>query len=107
MPSAQSPEDVYRVFGNRLRQLREAKHMRQEELATMSSLSRSSIANIENGKQRVLLHHLLHFANALDIQLNSLLSNNLQDMVLDSKESSNKTHYLDALRSALKNEDEA
>jgi len=34
----------------------------------MSGLSRASIANIENGKQRILLHQLLQFAAAFEVE---------------------------------------
>jgi transcriptional regulator with XRE-family HTH domain len=73
VPSARDPEALYRVFGRRLRELRELKHVPQQELATLSGLNRSSIANIESGKQRVLLHQVLQFAEALHVTVGELV----------------------------------
>jgi len=56
-----------------VRELREKKGIPQEELATLLGLSRSSIANIESGKQRVLLHQLLLFTEALHVDFETLL----------------------------------
>jgi transcriptional regulator with XRE-family HTH domain len=73
VPSAREPEAVYRILGRRLRELREQKDIPQEELATFAGLTRSSIANIESGKQRVFVHQLLQFAARLKVGLNELL----------------------------------
>jgi transcriptional regulator with XRE-family HTH domain len=78
VPSAREPEAIYRVFGRRLRELREKKGVAQEELATLSGLTRSSIANIESGKQRVLLHQLLRFAQTLRVNLAELVPATLE-----------------------------
>lgn len=73
VPSARDPEAIYRVFGRRLRELREKKGLPQQELAELSGLTRSSIANIEKGKQRVLLHQLVQFAEALGTDVATLV----------------------------------
>lgn len=75
VPSARAPEAIYRVFGRRLRELREIRKLPQEELATLSGLTRASVANIESGRQRVLLHQVLKFAQALRVDLNTLVAN--------------------------------
>jgi transcriptional regulator with XRE-family HTH domain len=73
MPSAREPEAIYAVFGRHLKELREKRKMAQEELATLSGLTRSSIANVENGKQRVLLHQVVQFAEALNVKFDDLI----------------------------------
>ena len=73
MPSARDPEVIYRAFGRRLQKLRENKKLSQEELAVWSGLSRSSIANIERGRQRVLLHQIVLFAETLETDVNALV----------------------------------
>jgi transcriptional regulator with XRE-family HTH domain len=73
VPSARDPESIYRIFGRRLRELREDRGLPQQELAIMSGLTRASIANIEGGRQRVLLHQLLKFAQALRVDLSALI----------------------------------
>jgi transcriptional regulator with XRE-family HTH domain len=73
VPSARDPEAVYPIFGRRLRELRDEKHISQDELASFSGLTRSSIANIESGKQRVFLHQILQFAARLKVELKDLV----------------------------------
>jgi transcriptional regulator with XRE-family HTH domain len=73
VPSARSPESIYHIFGRRLRELREEKGVPQQELAELSGLTRASIANVESGRQRVLLHQVLRFAQALRVDLNTLV----------------------------------
>ena len=99
MPSARDPEAIYRFFGRRLRELRERKHVPQEELAALSGLTRSSIANIESGRQRVLLHQLLRFAEALNVEIDALVPH-VPDLTKDFKTETrdSKNEYLHRLR---------
>lgn len=64
---------LYRVFGSRVRALREEKNVTQEELAKRVDLSRTSITNIEKGRQRVLLHQMVEIAQALDAEPTQLI----------------------------------
>jgi transcriptional regulator with XRE-family HTH domain len=64
---------IYRVFGARLRELREEKSVTQEELARRVDLSRTSITNIEKGRQRVMLHQMVDLARALEAEPQTLL----------------------------------
>jgi transcriptional regulator with XRE-family HTH domain len=73
VPSALSPETIYRIFGHRLRDLREGRGISQQELGELSGLTRASIANVESGRQRVLLHQVLRFAQALRVDLDTLV----------------------------------
>lgn len=57
---------LYQMFGSRVRALREKRNYTQEELGRRVDLSRTSIVNIEKGRQRVLLHQLVDIADALD-----------------------------------------
>jgi len=61
-------DSLYRLFGSRVRALREERNVTQEELAKRVDLSRTSITNIEKGRQRVLLHQMVEIANALDTE---------------------------------------
>jgi transcriptional regulator with XRE-family HTH domain len=101
VPSARDPESIYRVFGRRLREVRERQHMPQQELATLSGLTRSSIANVENGKQRVLLHHLIKFAEALHVNVAALIpeSGTGSLKMVDAEAQQEKNAYLEKLRS--------
>ena len=73
VPSARSPEIIYRVFGRRLRQLRRDQRLPQDSLATPSGLTRASIANIEGGRQRVQLHQIVQLADALKVEVSALI----------------------------------
>jgi transcriptional regulator with XRE-family HTH domain len=66
-------EPFYREFGNALRRAREAKAVSQTTLAAEVGLSRTSIANIERGRQRVLLHLLPEFGRVLGVDPTRLL----------------------------------
>lgn len=67
------PDPLYQLFGDRVRVLREEKNVTQEELARRVDLSRTSITNIEKGRQRVLLHQLVEIASALDAKPQDLM----------------------------------
>ena len=45
----------------------------QERLATELNVSRASLANIETGRQRVLVHQLYRLAEKLDVKVTDLL----------------------------------
>jgi transcriptional regulator with XRE-family HTH domain len=56
---------LYAAIGGEIRARRTAAGKRQEELAEAVSLSRSSIANAEAGRQAIPIHHLVDIAKAL------------------------------------------
>ena len=74
-------QDFYRKLGGRIRQCREqADHsMTQEELGRRVNLSRTSIVNIEKGRQHLAVHQIYLFADALKVGPNDLLPTMLQD----------------------------
>lgn len=68
----QAQEIFYKTLGARIRELRGAK-LSQEQLATAAKLSRTSIVNIESGRQKLLLHNLFRIAEALGVQPSEVL----------------------------------
>ena len=60
-------DQIYAAFGRKVRTRREAMRITQSDLSTRIGLSRASIANIEAGRQAVLLHQFLALADALTI----------------------------------------
>lgn len=60
-------EALYRVFGSAVSTRRKALGLTQAELAAKVNMSRASIANIESGRQNVLLHHVYALAAALEL----------------------------------------
>jgi len=78
MPQLLSAKAVRRLVGRRIRSLREdrtPKELTQRELAerTRGALSRSSIANIERGRQGISLEQLFILAHALGVKPADLL----------------------------------
>lgn len=64
--------DFYRHVGQTIARLRRGK-MTQKELSDRLTLSRTSLANIERGRQQLLLHHAVQIAEALDVDLTELV----------------------------------
>jgi transcriptional regulator with XRE-family HTH domain len=64
-----NPESVYRHIGAVIRKGRKKfkPRLTQEALAQRVGISRASLANIETGRQSVLVHQLYALAGALDL----------------------------------------
>ena len=60
-------------LGLQIKLIREEKHISQARLAAACFLSRTSITNIEKGRQHIPLHTLYIVANALEIPVTELL----------------------------------
>lgn len=58
--------EIYRILGQNVARLRKDKGRTQAEVAADIGLTRASLANIETGRQKVLMHHVFRLANALD-----------------------------------------
>lgn len=59
-------EELYKAFGSAVSTRRKALGLTQAELAAKVKMSRASIANIESGRQNILLHHVYALAAALE-----------------------------------------
>ena len=66
-------EPVYQAVGARIRMIRDAIGIQQDDLAKRTKLSRASIANIEAGRQRLQLHQLEKIAQALGTHTKGLM----------------------------------
>lgn len=69
----------YAEVGRLIRKHRRKKKITQEDLALRVSLTRTSITNIERGRQRLPLHTLVEIANKLSVDVASLLPAPSQD----------------------------
>lgn len=65
-------KQFYIALGRRIAELRQPR-MTQDELAKAVSLSRTSIINIEKGRQQVLVHTLASISRALSVSPDKLL----------------------------------
>lgn len=66
-------DSVYVEIGKRIFEARNNKGFTQEQLAEKISLKRTSITNIEKGKQQLLVHMLIKIARELDVDVNNLI----------------------------------
>lgn len=68
------PDPLYVAFGKLVQQHRKrVDQMTQDRLGTLVGLSRTSITNIEKGRQHVSLHQLYRIADALGVTPDVLL----------------------------------
>lgn len=66
--------DIYRLIGGQIRVVRHSRKLTQEQLGERVKLQRTSITNIEKGRQKLLLHTFIDIAKALAVSPNDLLS---------------------------------
>lgn len=64
--------EFYKQIGESIR-FRRGKNLSQEALASAVGLTRTSISNIESGRQKMLLHTLVDIADALKVDASQLL----------------------------------
>lgn len=68
-----SQRELYLQLGKRIREARKGAGLTQAELASLISLSRTSVTNIELGRQHILLHTLYDMASALGREVTDLM----------------------------------
>jgi transcriptional regulator with XRE-family HTH domain len=68
-----SLEPLYRSIGAAIRAKRRQRDWTQEVLAKKLMISRGTLANIESGRQRILVHQLYALAAALELKPIDLL----------------------------------
>jgi DNA-binding XRE family transcriptional regulator len=67
-------KNYYVALGRQIAQIRQSKSkITQEDLALKVSLTRTSIINIEKGRQQVLVHTVVDIARALGVPVLELL----------------------------------
>ena len=71
--SAPRPQLLYKRLGTIIKERRRQLGLTQEHLSAQLGISRASLANVETGRQRVLVHQLYQFAEKLDVNVTALL----------------------------------
>lgn len=66
-------EPIYALVGGAIRKRRELIPLTQGSLASKVGMARTSITNVESGRQSLTLHQLEAIANALDVSIVDLL----------------------------------
>ena len=64
---------LYKYLGVTIKNRRKKLRLTQEQLASHLGISRASIANMEIGRQKILIHHLYRLAEKLDTKVTTLL----------------------------------
>lgn len=64
---------LYRTIGSNISALRRSKKFGQQKLAELTSISRSSLANIEIGNQQPSIFTIYEIAVALECEINDIL----------------------------------
>lgn len=64
---------VHEYAGMKIKELRESKRMKQEDLADRISIGRTSVANIEIGRQKLTLENIEQFCEALGCRSTDIL----------------------------------
>jgi transcriptional regulator with XRE-family HTH domain len=67
------PEPIYKTIGAIIRRRRRRLEWPQTRLASRLGISRATLANIETGRQRVLVHHLYTLAEVLEMKPSDFL----------------------------------
>jgi len=67
------PDPIYKHIGAVIKARRKTLGLKQEALASSLGISRGSLANVETGRQNVLVHQLYKFATALKLSPFDLL----------------------------------
>lgn len=67
-------DHFYAQLGKRIQQARIHAGLKQEQLALSLNLSRTSVTNIERGRQHLQVHHLVRVADILGVSVDTLLN---------------------------------
>jgi transcriptional regulator with XRE-family HTH domain len=69
-----TPNNFYAKLGDSIRRRREELRLTQAELGESLGLSRTSVTNIERGRQRLLIDQFQRVCKALDVSADMLLA---------------------------------
>jgi transcriptional regulator with XRE-family HTH domain len=67
-------DEILRLFGERLRELRTERNLSQERLAELAGLDRNYIGQIERAERNVALVNIVKIAKALEAEPAELLA---------------------------------
>lgn len=67
-------DEILRLFGERLRELRTERDLSQERLAELAGLDRNYIGQIERAERNVALVNIVRIAKALEVEPGALFA---------------------------------
>jgi transcriptional regulator with XRE-family HTH domain len=65
--------DIQKVVGERIKKIRKAKGLRQDDLSERSGLNRAHLYRLENGRQSMTLRTLKVIADSLEVKVVDLV----------------------------------
>ena len=68
-------EDILIQIGNKIKEIRKAKGITQDQLAERTGLNRVHLYRLENGKQSMTLRTLKLIADTLEVRVRDLIGN--------------------------------
>lgn len=86
MPTTHDP--FYEHLGERLRERRQSKRVTQEDLAQVLGLNRTTVVNIEKGRQRLAVHQLVQIADHLGCTPGELIPSLAEEGLLTDRQRS-------------------
>jgi DNA-binding XRE family transcriptional regulator len=97
---------LYGIVGSNIKRFRQEKKMNQLSLSCKINLSRTSLVNIEQGKQHPSLLLLSKIADSLDVTLHDLIpksveSINRTEVAINTKKNTKEEKVLDFLNSRV------
>ena len=78
--------DILKLFGKRVREIRKAQGLSQEELAERANLHNTYIGGVERGERNLSLKSIEKIADALKISANIFLEKNRRFVVSEESE---------------------
>lgn len=76
---SEATSQFYKEVGLKIARCRKAADLSQEVLAVRANLTRTSIVNIEKGRQQVFLHTIVEVAKVLSVPITELIPS-MQDI---------------------------
>lgn len=70
----QSPEELARLIGLRIAELREARGLKQQDLASLARTTVQWLSRVENGKENLTLATLAKLGDALEVEVVDLFA---------------------------------
>ena len=86
MRDANQQTEFYRQLGANIRQCRERRKLSQEAVARMAGLTRTSLTNIESGRQHPPLHTFCELAEQLNADYAELIPRRSRAVMADDLE---------------------
>lgn len=72
--------------GDRIREIREARKLTQDQLAVKAGISKGFLSDVETGKRNVSSENLLQIANALNASIDYLMRGSIETPVMVSED---------------------